>query len=431
MDQKIVRNFQNLAATDLRLDAVSLVEAGYAAINTESALEHYLHLDGDTLQVGETVHELGGRRVFFVGVGKCAISGAHAIEKILGDTLTAGIALDVAAADGPLAKIETYIGTHPLPSETNVHATEKIVELLTSCTKDDLVLMLISGGGSTLLCLPTGPMTPADESELFTKLTCEGASIQEVNTVRKHTSLARGGGLAKSAYPAEVISLIISDVPGNDTSFIASGPTVPDHSTIADARAVLSKYGISEKDTYIFTETPKEETYFERVTNLLFLTNRTALLAMQSEATKRGYAATIMQDQITGEARDIGHAILETLHALPSKTVLLYAGETTVTFGKLHRGAGGRNQEMALAALAFVHPDELLLPFSSDGRDNSDHAGAIADAVTLEHATAQQMSPAEYLADHRSYDFFKTTDDALLVGYTESNVSDLIIAIKK
>lgn len=434
-----IQNFEALALNDLRRDALSIAEAGYAAIDTGTILERKVRIEGDGLHIdGRTVSMLG-RRIYFVGVGKCAFAAATAVEKILGDKLTGGIALDVSSIEGlALKKIEAYVGTHPLPSEVNETATKRIVEFLAERREDDLVIMLISGGGSTLLCLHEAPMTCLDESMLFEALTAGGATIQDINVVRKHISLARGGALAKAAYPAEVISLIISDVPGNDLAVIASGPTVPDPSTSNDARAILAKYRITVSENIEFFETPKEQKYFERVTNVLFLSNRDALAAMQGEAEKRGYAAAIVDDRFTGEALYLGRAIARKLHDAPAKTALLYAGESTVTVTShagagpsTSLGAGGRNQEMALAALGDVRPDELVLPFASDGRDNTDVAGAIADETTRAHVFRLNLSMKEFLEGHRSYELFKATGDALSTGYTRSNVSDLIIAIKK
>jgi glycerate 2-kinase len=427
---RVIQNFETLATNELRLTALSLAEAGYAAINTRAALVRDVRIENDELCIGDAVYPIAGRKIFFVGVGKCAIAAAAAIEPLLGDQLTAGIALDVANTDGHhLSKIAVYLGTHPLPSEINEHATRHIVDMLTGCTEDDIVLTLISGGGSTLLCLPEAPMTPADESRIFTALTAKGAAIEEMNTVRKHLSHARGGGLARAAYPAQVISLIISDVPGNNLEFISSGPTVRDDSTVDDAKAILDRYHIDQTNV-TFIETAKDLTHFEKVTNTLFLTNQDALRAMHEEATRRGYTATIMTDTVTGEARDVGRAIVDALHTMSSKTVLLYGGESTVTLGE-HPGSGGRNQEMALAVLADIHDDELLLPFASDGHDNTDHAGAIADSMTRAHADAHALSIDDALSRHCSYDFFTVSGDALITGYTESNVSDFIIGIKK
>lgn len=440
---RYIQNFDTLAADvlaadTLREDALSIAEAGYAAIDVGEALKRTLRIEHGELHIRDATYRLARRRVFFVGVGKCALTAAAAIEALLGDALEAGIAFDVSSTEQHrLAKIETYLGTHPLPSEVNVRATKRLIEFLSGRAADDLVIMLISGGGSTLLCLQEAPMTCEDESILFNELTAKGASIQDINTVRKHISRARGGALAAAAYPAEVVSLIVSDVPGNDIAYVASGPTVLDASTVADARAILTRYGIASAESIACIETPKELKYFERVTNVLFLTNEDALAAMRGEAAKRGYAATIADDRLTGEARDVGRAIAAELHDAPGKTVLLYAGESTVTLGaragagpSTPPGTGGRNQEMALAALEDIRAGELLLPFASDGHDNTDYAGAIGDGVTRAHARALNLSIGEYLDAHRAYDFFTATGDALVTGYTGSNVSDLIIAIK-
>ena len=425
-----IQNFDLLATNALRLDALSIAEAGYAAIDIGAALRRTLRVEHDELRVHDTTYRLGGRRAFFVGVGKCAFAAAGAIETLLGDSLEGGIAFDVSSAGRHnFTKIEAHIGTHPLPSEVNEHATKRIIEFLSDREENDLVIMLISGGGSTLLCLHEAPMTCTDESSLFNELTAKGASIQDINTVRKHLSHARGAALAAAAYPAEVVSLIVSDVPGNDIGYIASGPTIIDSSTAADAKAILAHYGIASSAGINFIETPKEQKYFERVTNILFLTNHNALSAMRDEAVQRGYEAEIVDERFTGEARDLGRVLVRKLHDARAKTALLYAGESTVTLGA-SSGAGGRNQEMALAALQDIRGDELLLPFASDGHDNTDHAGALGDEATRAHARAQKLSIEEYLDSHCAYDFFSATGDALMTGYTGSNVSDLIIAIK-
>ena len=195
-------------------------------------------------------------------------------------------------------------------------------------------------------------------------------------------------------------------------------------------RKIFARYAITSSTTDVeIIETPKDAKYFKHVANILLLTNQNALEAMQNEAARRGYTAIIVNDRFTGEAYDIAHSIMEKLHGAPEKTVLLYAGESTVTLGA-HSGTGGRNQEIALAALQDIRADELILPFASDGYDNTDHAGAIGDYMTRTHALAQDLLIGEYLDAHRAYDFFTVTGDALMTGYTGSNVSDLIIAIK-
>ena len=427
--EAVIRNTEALAVTPQRIDALAIAEAGYAAVNVAESLRRRVRLVDGKLSVGEFSYPVAGRRVRFIGIGKCAITAARAVEEILGGMLTDGVALDVSGAEKDhLKTVEAHIGTHPLPSEENVRAAERITTFLVNGRDDDLVIMLISGGGSTLLCLPGGDTTCTDERMLFKELTRRGAPIEDLNTVRKHTSRIRGGGLAAAAYPAEILSFIVSDVPGNDLSIIASGPTVRDTTTTADARAVLARYGYTTPIELL--ETSKEGKYFERVRNLLFLSNEDALKAMQEEASRRGYAATIADNGLVGEAQEVAKRIETELRAAPSKTVLLYAGETTVTLPE-NAGAGGRNQELALAALEGLQKNELVLPFASDGHDNTDHAGAIADAVTQAHALAKRLVPGEYLRTHRSYDFFSTTGDALQTGYTGSNVSDFVIALKQ
>ena len=415
---------------ELRRDALSIAEAGYKAINTEEVVRDKVRVVDGELCIGDNKYKIDGRRVFYVGVGKCAITAGHVLERILGDALTAGVALDIADVNpNSGSKIEVQIGTHPLPSEVNVRGAKRIIGFLADKNENDLVIFVVSGGGSTMLCLPQDPMTADAESALFQELTGKGAPIQEMNTVRKHISRARGGALAAASYPAEVISLIFSDVPDNDVATISSGPTALDSSTVRDAQAILTKYGIEAKDVE-FIETQKDEKYFTHVTNILILSNKDALSGMKSEAVRRGYETTIVNEHFTGEARDIGRTVAEKLHSSAPKTAFLYAGESTVTLDE-HAGSGGRNQEMAIAALECLNTDELIMPFASDGRDNTDHAGAIADETTRAHARDKNLSTKEYLDVHRSYDFFKSSGDALITGYTGSNVSDLMIALKK
>ncbi len=425
----VIQNADALGATPLRRDALAIVEAAYEAADIRKAFARKVRIEDEVLVVEDVRWPLRGRRIFFVGVGKCAIAAAEAVERLLGDRLVSGIALDVRGLAGNrLEKTETFVGTHPRPSETNLVAAARIVELLELAGEDALVLMLISGGGSTLLCLHDAPMTCLDEGMLFDALTDRGAAIQELNIVRKHLSKARGGWLAKAAYPAEVLAFVVSDVPGNDLEFIASGPTVLDHSTVADAQAVLARYGVPEP-LGGFIETPKEASYFARVTNTLFLTNHDALDAMQREAERLGYRAIRVDDAMHGEARELAAAALERLHAAAPKTALLCGGESTVTLSGSH-GKGGRNQELALAALGSIRKGELLIPFASDGRDATEHAGAIADELTLAHARERRVDIDPALALHASHDFFETTGDALVTGLLESNVSDLLLALK-
>ncbi|HVM58866.1 MAG TPA: DUF4147 domain-containing protein, partial [Candidatus Paceibacterota bacterium] len=303
--QKILNSAQ-IATTDLRKDALMIAEAGYAAIDTGRAIRERLSIQGDTLSFGMYRYPITGR-IRFVGIGKCAIAAAQAVEEILGERLSDGIALDVSPLAGVrLGKVAAYIGTHPHPTDINLEATERIMEFLAGGREDDLVLMLVSGGGSTLLCLHDAPMTCMDESVLLDELTRRGVAIEDINAVRKHLSKARGGGLAAAAYPARVVALIVSDVPGDDLASIASGPTIKDETTAAHALEMLARHGITPPPGAIFLETPKDDRYFERVDNILFLSSQDALAAMQERARDCGYTPVIVDAAVRGEASELG-----------------------------------------------------------------------------------------------------------------------------
>lgn len=429
-----IKNAEALGQTPLRQDALAIAEAGLQAIDTSQALARLIRLDGDRLCVGENVCSLfETKHIFFVGIGKCAMEAGQAFERLLGSRLTAGIVLDVFMPEKcELNTVECFVGTHPMPSERNVDVTRRIVELLSGAQKEDLVIVFVSGGGSTLLCLPDAQGTCVDEQIILQELFVGGATIQEINTVRKHLSVARGGGIAKAAYPAQVLGLICSDVPGDDIAFIASGPTIKDQSTIDDAKAVLEKYHIhvDEKLKAIaLMETPKEEKYFDNVLNVLLISNHVALEAMAREASSRGYIPTIHSTTLVGEAREVGRELLSTVRAGGSKEAHLWAGETTVHIEG--HGVGGRNQELSLAALPEVHEGELLVSIASDGRDNSPAAGGICDRLTGQHAMEKSLDPRMFLNNNDSFTFFEQTGDAIQTGPTGSNVSDIMLGMKQ
>ncbi len=424
-----IKNTEALARTSLRAAALRIAEAGYAAVDTPSLVAQRVLREGNILTVCGTRFTLGAGRLILVGAGKCSADAASALEPILGDRLAAGAVIDTRTL--PLKKIVSYEGTHPLPSEQNMLATSKVLRLVSGLREEDTVIAVISGGGSTLLCLPAGGRDCAQEIALVEALFRKGATIEELNTVRKHTSLVRGGFLAKAAHPARVIGLIFSDVPGDDLAYVASGPTVKDATTVEDARGILAKYDLDTfhplEETLI--ETPKEDEYFARVTNIVMVSNVIALEAMRDEASRRGFEAQIITNTLAGEAREIGMAIVKMLHAAPPHAAFLYGGEPTVhiTGG----GEGGRAEEVSLAGLAEVREDELLLPFASDGRDNTDFAGGICDIMTKRHAEEKKLDVAKFLAENDSYRFFAMAGDYLETGPTGSNVSDLIIAMKE
>ena len=293
----------------------------------------------------------------------------------------------------------------------------------------DLVLAIISGGGSTLLCQPE-THTPAEEAGLVKHLFNKGATIEELNIVRKHLSRARGGHLASAVYPATLVTLIFSDVPGDDLQTIASGPTVFDATTREDAIRVLEKYKSPEctfHPDHLF-ETPKDRNVFHAVRNELVLTNKIALEAMADCARDLGYTPEVVDTHLQGEARVVVRSIVERLHGEKPRTVLLYGGETTVIISG--PGKGGRNEECSAAALPLLHDDELFTSLASDGRDNTEYAGAIADQHTREQASLRGLDPNDFVYTNDTFSFFHTLQQGIETGYTGANVADLVLAIK-
>lgn len=426
MNFSVIKNSAALTTTPLRRDALEILEAGYQAILTKEVVESEVEVNGQYLRIGERVIALGVfKRIFFVGIGKCALDAGEVFEEKLGSWLTDGIILDVRGAT--LKKLRSKIGTHPFPSEQNVEASQSIADLLEGLTDTDLLITVISGGASSLLCLPYD--LTCETIGLITKtLMGKGATIDEINTFRKHTSKIQGGQFAKLAYPATVVSLIFSDVPGDDIATVASGPTVLDTTNIADARAVLEKYDI-EKLCQLpdceLVETPKDPEYFLRVNNILFITTKKALEAMRREAERLGYHAEIVSAELQGEARAVGQRLA--LEATTPKTCRLWGGETTVLVKK--EGKGGRCQEAVLGALTNMKDGVLCIAATSDGWDNTPFAGAIGDAVTLARARELGLDPLTASENNQAYDFFEKVGSHIDTGRTGANVSDWYITL--
>ena len=423
-----IKNFRELAKNDLRKKALEIAEAGLAAIDTQKIIREAVVLTDEKLVVKDKEFLLKDvRRIFVVGVGKCSLEAATALEKILGNKIHAGVVADI--REGELSRIKYYQATHPFPSEINVKITSEIIKLLSGLNEDDLVIFIISGGGSTILC-QSSSLDYQDEAAVLDRLIRSGAEIQEINTLRKHLSVARGGYLAKYAYPARVASLIFSDVVGNRLEFVSSGPTVKDTTTLDDAKKILEKHNSQGRFDFFMDkiiETPKEEKYFEKVDNILLVSNKIALSAMADKASELGLTAKIMTDKMSGEAKDVGLKIIEDLNKVGGGSALLYGGETTVTIKE--KGHGGRNQELGLSALRSIRGDQALVALASDGHDNSEIAGVLCDIITKDTATEKGLDLEKYLAVNLSYDFWQKNGDFLLTGPTGSNISDLIIAI--
>jgi glycerate-2-kinase len=333
--------------------------------------------------------------------------------------------------------VKTLVADHPIPTERNLEATDQALSMINRCEEEDLLIVLISGGGSALFCKPRIPL--ADLQKLTDSLLKSGADIKEINTIRKHLSYVKGGQLVRLAK-CEISSYIISDVVGDPLEFIASGPTVPDSTTYNDTKDILRKYNLwdsvslSVRDLINrgingeLPETPKPgEAIFERVSNKIVANNSKACMAIKDKSEELGYRSTILSTELTGETREVGKRLIDYARKMRAGTVLIAGGETTVKvrgFGK-----GGRNQEMVLSVVENIaDTDFLFSAFATDGIDgNSDAAGAIADGYTKERAKERRMKIEDYLQNNDSYHFFKGLDDLLITGDTGTNVMDIYL----
>lgn len=381
-------------------------------------------------------------RTVVVGAGKAAASMARAVEVHWAEQGKGDLEGLVVTRYGhavPTRNIEVLEAAHPLPDQAGIGASRRILRSVEGLSADDLVLCLISGGGSALLSLPADGVSLDDKIAITDQLLRSGATISEMNAVRKHLSAIKGGRLAVACHPARVVSLVISDVPGDDLSSIASGATVPDPSTYADALAVIEKYSIDAPLAIIDLlnaapdETPKPgDTRFSRVENVLIATPQMSLQAAARTAEAAGYRAVILSDRIEGEARDVAeqHAALARQAAKEvsqkGPVVLLSGGETTVTVqGK--GGRGGRNAEflLALAVALDGHAGIHAIACDTDGIDGTeDNAGALIGPDTLKRAAGAGVDAQVCLANHDAYGFFAALGDLVMTGPTLTNVND-------
>lgn len=376
-------------------------------------------------------------RTVVVGAGKAAASMARAVE-VNWDAPVTGLVVTRYGHGLPLEHIEVVEAGHPMPDDAGRDAASRMLELVSDLGADDLVLCLISGGGSALLSLPAPGVAMADKQATTRSLLRCGANIREINCVRKHLSAVKGGRLAAACAPAPVVTLMISDVPGDDPSSIASGPTVPDPTTREEALAVLAKYGIDEPRAIIDylrgagDETPKPgDPCFDNTRQEIIARPQDSLEAAAGAAVEHGYRPLILGD-LEGEARDSGliHAgiarqIVRYGQPAAPPCVLLSGGETTVTVRG--NGRGGRNAEFALAAALALDglPGVHVLAADTDGIDGTeDNAGCLVDPGTLQRAGEAGLDAAARLADNDAYTFFEALEDLLKTGPTLTNVND-------
>ena len=286
----LIKNWDEVAVTEQRQHALRIFETVIAAVQPGQALHRKLSRQANLLTVGQRTYDLDQfKNIFVVGIGKAALDAAAFLEEVLGDRLSSGIVLDTRT--GPLQRLVSLAGTHPLPTEVNVRATERICAAVSAAQADDLVLVIVSGGGSALLCQPYD-LTCEEVSRITGALITSGAAIEEINTVRKHISEVQGGQLARLAYPAAMVGLIFCDIPSEDMSLVASGPTFLDRSTVQDAEKILTKYDVIKTcrlEGCTLRETPKSAKLFAKVHNELIVNGAEAARSMAQEAERLGY----------------------------------------------------------------------------------------------------------------------------------------------
>ncbi|QLF71917.1 glycerate kinase (plasmid) [Peteryoungia desertarenae] len=377
-------------------------------------------------------------RCIVVGAGKASAAMAAALDAAWPDVELSGTVVTRYGHAVPAGRIEILEASHPVPDDNSLKAAEKILETVRDLRPDDLVIALISGGGSALMVAPAGHMTLADKQAVNRALLASGATISEMNAVRKHLSRIKGGRLAQAAYPARVVSLLISDVPGDNPSEIASGPTVPDPTTCAMVSEIVERYAIELPDSVRDVlangeETPKPGAFETHVS--VIAAPKLALEAAAEEAGLLGLTPLILGDSIEGEARDVGTvmagiATSVSVHGYPVRgpAMLLSGGETTVSIAKGCNGRGGRNTEFLLSlALALKGQENVwALAGDSDGIDGvEDAAGAIVMPDTLSRMQSAGMDPRASLSNHDSYTAFRAIGDLVVTGPTLTNVNDI------
>ena len=435
----------------IRNHARAIFEAALKAVDPVGAILKYVKVVDDTLQVGE--HRFAFKdfnRILVVGAGKAGAPMARALEDLLGDRIADGVIVVKEGHGLPLAHVRIHEASHPVPDQRGIKGAEEILSLVGDAGELDLVLCLMSGGGSALLVAPADGVTLEDKQEVTRLLLACGADIHEINSIRKHLSRAKGGGLARFAYPATVVSLILSDVIGDDLNVIASGPAVPDTSTFDDTRQVLEKYEIWDRVPQSVRirierglkgdveDTPKAgDAVFKRCFSELVGTNIQALRAAGIKAEELGYRTLILSSTVEGEAREvvkvltaIGKEVRASGNPLSAPACILCGGETTVTIRG--DGKGGRNQEFALASALAIDgiANLVVLAGGTDGNDGpTDAAGAMADGRTLARARAKGLDPFDHLKRNDAYHFFQPLDDLVITGPTRTNVMDVYMVL--
>ena len=419
-----------------------ILAAAIQGVEPGIAVRRHVQRQGNLIRIGNKMYDLGDYdRIILIGMGKAAPAMASAIDDLLADRVTTGLIVTKEIPVGFSSRLPIMTAGHPIPDERSLDAGERIIQFLDQVKATDLVLCLISGGTSALVASPYPGIDLADIQELTTRLLACGARIDEINTLRRQLDMLKGGGLAHRLLPAQLVSLILSDVVGDPLEAIASGPTVFDPTTSADAITILKKYHLVDHipiSILTFLKSNHEKLLwvrsdFENIQNIMVGNNLQAAQAAMAQAKLEGYNTYLLRTDLQGEARDVAHELCNHLRwayqrhdPQPPPTCILAGGETTVTIQG--RGLGGRNLEVALSAVTDLadFSNGLLVSLATDGQDgNTDSAGAVVTGDSFKRGALLGLNPASFLKENDSYTYFSALDDLLKPGSTGTNVNDL------
>ncbi len=420
---------------ELRRDMLSILEVAIESVDPYRCVDDVIEVQGDVLGINSMEFYLKDKeRIIVVGGGKASYKMVAALNDNIGERISEGVVNS--PTEGEVGAIKLHKATHPDPTEGNVSGAKEIMSLCQNAGENDLVICLISGGGSAMIPCPVEGVTVEEKRKTAEALMLAGANIEELNTVRRHLSRLKGGNLAKIVYPAQIVSLILSDVVGNPLESIASGLTAPDPTTFSDALSVLMEYDLGSRVPRSVVnhlahgkeENPKPgDPIFENVENIIVGDNRKALTAAHQEAGALGYSSVILTNFLEGEAKEVGKVLAAignemVLHSSPLEppAIILAGGETTVTVEG--SGIGGRNTELVLASLLKLEEGVTVLSFGTDGLDGKSEAGgAIADVGS------RAPDFQEFLENNDSASFFKREGGLIFTGETGTNVGDIMM----
>ena len=444
--------FNQNASLGVREKASHILAEALQAVDPYNAVKKYASLEGNILHISDATYDLDQyQSVYVFGAGKGVAPMIVAIEEILGDYLTDGIGIVKYGHAKPTRKIAIVEASHPVPDLSGFEGTERILNMLSQTTADDLIIVLLTGGASALLESPAESIKPEHLQVMSELLLASGATINEMNCIRKHCSQVKGGGLARTVPSNSMITIILSDVVGSPLDIIASGPTVPDESTWADALSIIEKYKLAQKlPKSIVTrinagiqdhipDTPKfGDTIFDQKKAFVIGDNYLAAVRACDTAREMGFNTLLLTTYLQGEAKEaakfitsIGLEIKNSNMPVATPACIVVGGETTVTLNDA-TGLGGRNQELALAAAMELDgiPNITLVSFATDGSDGpTSGAGGIVDGLTAVKGRKQGLKIYDYLERHDSYHFLQSVGDLIETGPTLTNVNDLILLI--